>query len=80
MNVYIELLDMASGMMLKAYDTEADAFEDLTAFGCEHGNDHLRGLALLRVFDDRPSLIAMDDDLITLLYAKEQPVPQMNPR
>jgi hypothetical protein len=79
MKVYFELLDTASGMMLKAYDTEAEALEDLRAFGREHGKDQLRGLALLRVVDDRPSLIAMDDQLVTLLYAKQPLSIQVTP-
>jgi hypothetical protein len=70
MTVYFEVLDTASGMMLKAYDTEAEALADLRAFGREHGQDQLQGPALLRVSNDRPSLMAMDDDLITLLYAQ----------
>ena len=71
MSIYFELLDRASGTMLKDYGTEADALEDLRAFGREHGQDHLRGLALLRVADDRPLLVAMDDDLITRVAQSE---------
>lgn len=76
MSTYFELLDRESGTMLKDYATEADALEDLRAFGREHGQAQLRGLALLRVSDDRPSLLAMDDDLIALVAQSETIIRQ----
>ncbi len=57
--------------MLKDYDTEADALEDLRTFGREHGQAQLQGLALLRVSDDRPVLVAMDDDLIARVAQRD---------
>jgi hypothetical protein len=71
MSTYFELLDRASGTMLKDYDTEAEALDDLRAFGREHGQAQLQGLALLRISDDRPVLVAMDDDLITRVAQSE---------
>jgi hypothetical protein len=71
MSTYFELLDRASGTMLKDYDTEADALEDLRAFGLEHGQAQLQGLALLRVSDDRPVLVAMEADLVARVAQSE---------
>lgn len=80
MNVYFELLDTESGTLLKDYDTEIDALNDLQAFGREHGPEQLKGLALLRISNDLPSLIARDDALIALVHAKERILPHPRPR
>jgi hypothetical protein len=64
MDRYFELIDRASGTMLKDYGTELEALRDLKAYGREHGQEGLKGLALLLVENDRPSLVAMEDELI----------------
>lgn len=63
MNTYYELLDQESGMLLKEYETEDAAWEDLRQFAAEHGHDSVSGLALLKVTRDKPTLVAMGDDL-----------------
>lgn len=64
MDTYFELFDQASGTLLKEYDTESAAWEDLRLFAAEHGNDGISGLALLQVSMGKPSLVAMGDDLV----------------
>jgi hypothetical protein len=71
MRTYFELLDRATGTMLKDYATEADALQDLRAFGREHGQAQLQGLALLHVSDDRPVLVAMDAELVARVEQSE---------
>lgn len=65
MNTYYELLDQESGMLLKEYEIEDDAWEDLHQFAAEHGHNSIRGLVLLKVSLDKPSLVAMGEDLAT---------------
>ena len=65
MDTYYELLDQESGMLLKEYETEDAAWADLRQFAVEHGDDSIRGLVLLRVTADKPSLVAMGEDLTT---------------
>lgn len=64
MNTYYELFDHSSATLLKEYDSEAEAWDDLQAFSEVHGVSALGGLALLRVENDAPQLVAMNDDLI----------------
>jgi hypothetical protein len=71
MDRYFELIDRASGTMLKDYGTEMEALRDLKAFGREHGREGLKGLALLLVEDDRPTLVAMEDELIARVERSE---------
>ena len=65
MNTYYELLDQESGMLLKEYETERAAWEDLHQFAAEHGHEAIRGLVLLKVTRDKPSLVAMGEDLVS---------------
>lgn len=65
MDTYYELLDQESGMLLKEYDTEDAAWSDLHQFAAEHGDDSIRGLVLLEVTADNPSLVSMGEDLTT---------------
>lgn len=64
MDIYYELFDHSSATLLKEYDSEAEAWDDLQAFSEVHGMSSLEGLALLRVTNAVPKLVAMDDDLI----------------
>ena len=65
MTTYFELFDQTSGMLLKEYETEDAAWEDLHQFATEHGHDAVSGLALLKVSTDKPSLVAMGEDLVS---------------
>jgi hypothetical protein len=72
MSIYYELLDKESGTLLNEYETEAAALDDLRAFGLQHGQDQLQGLALLRVSDEQPKLVAMDQELIARVSQSER--------
>ncbi|MFT4038908.1 MAG: hypothetical protein QM692_12060 [Thermomicrobiales bacterium] len=73
MDIYYELFDHASATLLKEYDSEIAAWDDLRAFLDIHGIASLEGLALLRVTDSVPKLVAMDADLIALVQRHPKP-------
>jgi hypothetical protein len=71
MDIYYELFDHSSATLLKEYDSETEAWDDLQAFSEVHGIESLAGLALLRVTNKVPKLVAMDADLIERVQRRQ---------
>ncbi len=67
MAIFFQLLDRTSGNVIRDYDTEDDAFDELRDVAQNYGQDEIRGLALLKFEDGRPTLVAMYDELIARL-------------
>jgi hypothetical protein len=76
MTVFFELMDRSSGNVIRDYDTEDAALEELRDVAQKYGLDEIRGLALLRFEDGRPSLVAMDDELIARLNLASLAAPR----
>jgi hypothetical protein len=65
MSVFYQLLDVLSGNIVTEFETEEEAIAALCRVGRDHGLAEIDHLALLRFEDGHPSLVAMDDDLVT---------------
>src|SRR6266576_534365 len=59
--VFFQLMDTTSGNVIRDYDTEDDALDELRGVARNYGLDDIRSLALLKFEDGHPTLVAMDD-------------------
>jgi hypothetical protein len=64
MDVFYELFDLATGNVIDDFATEEDALEALRSTKHEHGSAAISEIALLRYDDGRPTLVAMEHDLV----------------
>lgn len=67
MTVFFQLMDTTSGNVIRDYDTENEALDELRGVARSYGLEEIRGLALLKFEDGHPTLVAMDDELIAYL-------------
>jgi hypothetical protein len=64
MDDFFQLWDTTTGNLVTEFDSEEAAIEALCDVQAEEGEDPLLELALFRFTDDRPTLIAKDQDLV----------------
>jgi hypothetical protein len=64
---YYELFDLASGNVIEDYDRESDAIAALVEVVRAHGIQAIETFALTVVKSGHPTLIAMEDDLVSLV-------------
>ena len=76
MTIFFQLIDATSGNVIRDYDTEDDALDELRDVALNDGLDDVRSLALLKFEDGRPTLVAMGNELITLLNLASLAVSQ----
>jgi len=76
MTVFFQLMDTTSGNVIRDYDTEDDALDELRGVARNYGLDEIRELALLRFEDGRPILVAMGNELIAHLNLASLAVSQ----
>ncbi len=65
MDDFLELVDWSTGNVIAEFDSEEQALADLVAEARDYGFDGIESYALLRYQDGHPTLIAMEDDLVT---------------
>lgn len=70
MDTYYELFDLESGNVIEDYAREQDAIEALVRVVAEHGMRAIETFALTYVEAGKPTLIAMQDELV-LRVARE---------
>jgi hypothetical protein len=64
MDSHYELFDVASGNMVEVYECEGDAIDALIDVVSTHGLAAIETFALTRMDHGRPTLIAMEDELV----------------
>ena len=64
MHSYFELFDLRSGNVITDFACERDAWGWLRQAATEFGLEELDGLALSHMQDGRPTLIAMEEELV----------------
>lgn len=67
MNVFLQLWDTTLGNLVTEFASEDEAIEALCRMRAEDGDDALLEYALVSFQDDRPTLIAKEQDLIRYL-------------
>ena len=61
---FVQLWRLRSGNVMSSFGTEQEAWDWLVQGAREFGLEELNELSLLHFVDDRPTLIAMDDELV----------------
>lgn len=69
MSVFFQVIDRTSGNVIKDYETEAAALNELEAVARAYGFDEIRDYALLTFQDGLPTHAAMEDELVALVQA-----------
>ncbi len=64
MDPHYELFDVASGNMIEVYEREGDAIDALIDVAATHGLAAIETFALTRIDRGRPTLIAMEEQLV----------------
>ena len=59
-----ELFDLESGNVIEDYEAECDAIYALIDVVSRHGSEAIETFALTRVDSGKPTLIAMQDELV----------------
>jgi hypothetical protein len=77
MDSHYELFDVASGNMIEVYERESDAIDALIDVAATHGMTAIETFALTRIDHGRPTLIAMEAELVLLVQREmDQLVPR----
>jgi hypothetical protein len=71
MSVFFQVIDRTSGNVVKDYETEAAALDELGAVVRAHGIDEVQDFALLMFEEGVPTKAAMGDELMALLKASD---------
>ncbi len=72
MNVFFQLWDTTTGNLVTEFDSEDEAIEALRDIRADEGIEPLLEFALFRFEDDRPTLIAKANDLVSYIAMKRR--------
>jgi hypothetical protein len=67
LNVFFQLWDTTTGNLVTEFDSEDEAIEALSGIRADEGIEPLLEFALFRFEDDRPTLIAKANDLVSYI-------------
>ncbi|HET7603711.1 MAG TPA: hypothetical protein VFK36_11885 [Gemmatimonadales bacterium] len=69
MSEFFQLIDRTTGNVIKDYETEAAALNELETVARTHGLEEIRDFALLEFRDGLPIRAAMEEELAALVQA-----------
>lgn len=70
MKRFYEIIDGSTGNVIKDFPSEETAFAELTIIVETYGEAEIKDLVLMRFDDGQPSLVAAEEDLVSLLAAE----------
>ena len=72
MNDFFQLWDRTTGNLVTEFESEDEAIETLWELQSEDGDGPLLELALVRFQDDRPTVVAKENDLVVYVARSER--------
>jgi hypothetical protein len=79
MDTSCEIIDLRSGNVIGAYESEDEALAALRRSLRTHGQRAIEELSLMRITDDDQFLAAMQDDLERHVHESGRSTPPSNP-
>jgi hypothetical protein len=72
MTSFVPLFDFECGDFFAEFASEEEAWDELRQWAEESGLEDLHGLGLMQTQDEKPTLIAMEDELVQRVRAMIQ--------